>query len=174
MRTNATLIQILDTLQNISINHNMVNDFFVGKIDELTTKTRKYPLMWVDVSPSIPYEAHKEYHFRLYIMDQEQKDTSNRYEIQSDSEQVINDILVLFRDVYDFRVKWGKPMVQFEQFSNAFCAGVYMDMTVLVPWTYGVPDVPIKQQVVEADLINSDGVYFNDQDGNDLTSFNFQ
>jgi hypothetical protein len=172
--TNITLIQLLDTFQNISLNHNMINDFFVGNDDELTANKRNYPLLWVDVGLVGLYEAYKEFTFRMYVMDIEQKDTSNRYEIQSDATQIFNDIYVACRDIYDLRVKWGKPIVPFDRYGNDYCSGCYIDMIITAPSTYGVFDIPVKQVVVKSDLIDSDGSYFNDTGSNDLASFNYQ
>lgn len=171
---NSTLLQLLDTFQNISKNHAFINDFFVGTDKEVTQNKRNYPLMWIAPDTINTYETYKEYSFRMYIMDQEQRDNSNRYEIQSNSDATITDVLIALRDVYDLRVKWGKQIVTYEEWGNDYCAGAYYDVIIGVPVTYGMNDFPVKQIVSNNELIDSDGTYFGDENDNKLESFNLQ
>jgi hypothetical protein len=141
---NASLVQILKTFEEIAIHHGQINYFFVGTPDEFTENIRSYPLMIVDIKPGKLLQYCTERHFRLYIFDLEKIDNSNRYEIQSDAEQIIRDIVLALINIYSLDVQWGGQMEVFQEMLDDHCSGMFIDLIINSPNNNGICDFPTR------------------------------
>ena len=96
-----TLTNILDDLEQFATDHLQINSFGIGHPDDISTKDRIYPIMWVT-----PYEftgnaSTLTTSFKIYILDLLKKDKSNQKTILNLTTLIGTDIFSTYFQAYD-------------------------------------------------------------------------
>jgi hypothetical protein len=143
--TNASINQQVTTFKRISEAHAQINDFFAGQISDTNALPHEYPLLWIDLVDCSPFEVYTDYVWRVAVFDMLMADNSNEWEIRSDSNKVIKDILLILRDSFDLQVEWGKSkQMPVMEYLNDNLTGMYLDVTVSIPDDTALDQVPLK------------------------------
>lgn len=168
--TNITL-NVLNTIFNdIADRHNMIHDYGFGDNWEIAATTvQYYPLFWVQVLPSTIYNSYIQYNFRFIVGDLVHKDESNELEVQSDTLQILWDIIAMIRQ--DYRTSYYYSVypdinnnVIATPFTEAWddeLSGWYTDISIRVPRNFGSCDIANQTQYV----IDFNGDYLVDSNG---------
>lgn len=99
-----SLIQIVDQLEDLATNHEQINDFDYGDVWEISTDTRRYPLMFVEHSGGTTSSTNDRgkvvgYTFSIYFMDKVDKDEANELNVLSDQLRIAFDIRAMLNDL---------------------------------------------------------------------------
>lgn len=92
----VTLETILEELEKFVADHYQLLSFGFGKLSEISTKSIKYPLLWVTPAPSSISGAEMNLSFDMYVLDLEQQDLKNLRTILNETLLIGNDILVKY------------------------------------------------------------------------------
>lgn len=88
------LSEIIDILYSFSTGNTTIQDFALGNLSEITTsKSQKYPLMYVEVDKAVAKEQTMTIHFNVLMGDQENHSKTNRKNIYSDILLLQNDLI---------------------------------------------------------------------------------
>lgn len=94
----STFKKVIDLFEKMAINHKQINDFGWGDMSVITTKDRKFPLLYIlPIQSAVGYNSFV-YSFEIYIMDLEKPDKENLKDILSDTFLIGNDIIMEFQE----------------------------------------------------------------------------
>jgi len=186
--SNVTLNVLNEIFQNIADRHAMINDYGFGDSWELGALTIEYyPLFWVTVLPSQMTSNTIVYNFRFIVGDLVHKDESNELEVQSDTIQILWDILNMMRQDYgqyefDISPNFSQYNITATPFTEAWddeISGWYTDIQIVVPRTLGSCDIPLKNDplsspegIIYYGIKSDDNPFINDIDIINGSNFN--
>lgn len=171
--TNNITLKVLNSIfEDIATNHALINAYGLGDPWEITAETvQYYPLFWVEVLPGTFGSNLITYNFRLMVCDLVHKDESNELDVQSDTIQVLWDIVKLLKDNYEdffFDLSTSNTATPFTEEFDDEVTGWYLDISITVPRIFGSCDVPTKPQELSGLYIfygvKADNSEFSDTD----------
>ena len=146
--TNASIKQMVKAFNQIANSHAQLNDFYAGTIEDLNAIAHKYPLLSIDLVDIGVYEVYSDFVWRVSVFDTLLPDKSNQWDIISDANKIVKDILLILRDTFDLQVEWGKakqtPVINY---LNDDLSGVFMDVTISIPDDNALNQVPLISQL---------------------------
>lgn len=107
-----TVNQQIQLFQNIANAHEMINDFGFGDMFQSNGEVKpgiQYNLLWVVPLDSIITEQTVQRRYRILVLGRVKKDESNLNEVWSNTEQIIGDIIKIFRNETDDYSLIGDP-----------------------------------------------------------------
>jgi len=150
-----TYINVVDTLCCIGYKHAFVNQVDFGDLWEIDlTKNDLWPFFYVQPKGVSTDDTNLRYSFQFVIMDLVEPDNSNELQVMSDTLQILQDIISLFRNGNITKTDdQGRPVfytdTQFtfspftERFDNSV-TGWVTDFDVIVDNPYPACNVPLK------------------------------
>ena len=99
-----TFNNIKTLFQNIASAHYQIQGFGSGNLFEINGSIMPgitYPVLWVVPVDSITLEQTQQRRFLILVLSRVQKDFSNRDEVWSDCEQILNDVIKILRNESD-------------------------------------------------------------------------
>ena len=153
-----TFNNVLDTICCVAFKHAFINQVDYGDIWEVDLeKNTKYPYFHcvpVNVNTGT---STLTYNFQLIIMDLVEPDQSNEQQVQSDTLQILLDILSLFRngeitkvgadEVPVYYTDGDYTITPFTERFDASVTGWLMDFDVIVDNPYPACNVPLKDDL---------------------------
>lgn len=109
-----TVNNIISFFQNIVTKHYQLNDFGFGNIFEINGEIKpgfRYNLLWLVPMDSITTEQTKQRRFLVIVVGLVKKDMSNRDEVWSDCEQILDDVIKILRYDNDDYTLIGEPIL---------------------------------------------------------------
>lgn len=119
MKTN--LKGVLNELEQFILNHNIINSFGFGNVDNISTKDMVFPLCWLMPVPSQLENNMASITFDMYMMDLLKQDLSNLHDVMSDTLILGSDVVANFFDneeEYDFVLDESYVSIQPFQFNS--------------------------------------------------------
>jgi len=90
--------QIVEALEDFCDNHLQIKSFDWGELNEITTKDRTYPLVWLNPTPG-SNEGHLiTLNFEMIVIDIVEQDFSNKKDVMNDCLFIINDVISNYWD----------------------------------------------------------------------------
>lgn len=109
-----TLNNIIQYFSDFATNHLQLNDFGFGNIFELNGEIKpglNYNLLWVVPIDSLTTEQTKQRRFLILVLGLVKKDFSNRDEVWSDTEQILDDLIKKLRIEEEYFDLVGDPLL---------------------------------------------------------------
>lgn len=163
-----TLNKALALFENIANAHHQIMDYADGEIweiEEKMNKEAKYPLMFVSPIQSITQEQVKDRSFNVLIMDVPSKDDRDVREIQSDAEQILDDIIKIFRnESKDYELVGDPILLPFKEENSDWVAGYRTEITLRTDFANNYCDIPASD--LGGGSIDFTTVTIYDQNGN--------
>ena len=131
---------ILSDLKQISTQHEQINSFGFGDIDQITMdiETKKEPLytrMWVTPATTTLDRSMLRYNFQIIILDIINDDLSNQRDVMSDTLEICKDIFtVLYLSQYE--TEWNASVEPFTERFETVLGGWTMNITITQPFEY--------------------------------------
>lgn len=94
----ATLNNIIKSFEDFSTAHLQVNTFFSGQVWNFQSYTNKYTAVILLPVPSAIQKGQLSLTFNLFVIDQLNKDRTNKDEVLSDTLQILQDYISEFSD----------------------------------------------------------------------------
>jgi hypothetical protein len=104
-----TLNNVIDLFKSIQVAHYQLKGFGFGNLFEINGNIKpglNYPLLWVVPINSITTDQTKQRRFLLLVVSLVKKDMSNRDDVWSDCEQILDDVIKILKnesDDYDLK-----------------------------------------------------------------------
>lgn len=168
MTLNGIIYKILNPIFE---DHLQLNDFGFGDlVDHATTKTVKYPLMWVVLNDVSYKNKAFNYSLSLVFADILREDKSNAVEIQSDMIQIAADVATKIRYIEnnDIEIESEFLLKPFTERFTDFTAGVVCDLVIKSYQILSDCDVPSYQAVNGHRLITQASEPLTTQEGENL------
>jgi hypothetical protein len=145
-----TLNQVINRIQQISLNHRQIRNFFYGKpTDFLTDKTTLYPSVFLQENGGSIDSKTKSttFKFILYIVDlvhvsEDQK--ANETDVQSDCTSIGEDFLAEFShsQFTDWDFSTSADFVFVEEEQDDMYAGIAINLSIRTPYQKDICQVP--------------------------------
>ena len=162
-----TINQLKTLFQNIATAHKQINDFAYGElweIEEKMNKEAKYPMLYVSPIQSTTQEQVKERSFHFMIFDMISKDKEDVVEVWSDTEQILDDIIKIFKNESENYELVGDPtLLPFKEDNADWATGYRTELTIRTDFNSNYCDIPSNTFVSPS---NPAFAYILDQDGN--------
>lgn len=167
---NLSLNQIDLIFREIADTHAMINSYGEGLESEISTQTiQNYPLLWCTIQPWSIGQRTTDYAYRLYILDLVDQDKrKNLLEVQSDTAQIIRDVVTLLWDYYDMIIDFDYTVTPVTDTLPDMVTGCYIEIKITSGYSLGYCDIPLKKKYspfVDEVWINDRGDYFMADDG---------
>jgi hypothetical protein len=168
-----TLNQIKELFSNIATAHKQIKDFGYGmpwEVEEKMNGNIKYPLLWVVPISSATFEQVKERTFLLMVIEPPIKDKNNRDEVWSDSEQILDDIIKIFKYESDNYELIGDPILfPIDEDHTDWLSGYRAEITLRTNFAKNYCDIPAFP-FISPEYLALTTVTIKDQDGNVLAT----
>lgn len=145
-----TLNQIVGEFQEIANQHQQINNFIVGTIEDFATSgTTNYPAWWIGYDSNAFASRTEDFTFTFWLVDRVKKDRSNLIEVHSDMKQVAMDIIAQLNDaVYGWKINEDITLSAiYEPFMEDEVAGWSFDVTISQPFTKDVCQIPFTNPI---------------------------
>jgi hypothetical protein len=98
MVNNKTYNNLIDTLEQLGVNHYQIQQVSSGDIFEMDLeKNTLYPLMHIVPQTVVASQGQFTFNFQVFIMDLVEPDESNEQEVLSDCLSICTDIIATFK-----------------------------------------------------------------------------
>lgn len=149
----ATLNQIIKSFEDFSTSHLQVHTFFSGQTWNFQSITNKYTAVILLPLPSVVQRGMLTLNFNLFVIDQLNKDRSNKDEILSDTLQVLQDYISEFadnEDIYNFTLEEGEeiPIEPLEEELDDVVAGWVATVKIKVPYSGNTCIIPVEEEPI--------------------------
>lgn len=143
------LKEIVNDLEQFSINHKMLNDFGFGDISNISTKEHQFPMMWVyPVQSQLGRQMNLS--FDIYIIDLLKQDRSNLLDIMNQTLLIGNDVVAEYFDdeeQNDFLLnEEGVDVTPFEGEFDDFTAGFIFNIEIQVSNGLSKCEIPLNDE----------------------------
>jgi hypothetical protein len=170
-----TINQINTLFSNIASAHKQINDYGYGEpweIEEKMNGNVKYPMLWVVPISSTTFEQVKERTFQFLIVDQVKKGDENQLEVWSDTEQILDDIIKIFKYESDTYELVNDPQLfPFKEEMTDWVSGHRAELTIRTNFAKNYCDVPA-YSFVSPEYLALTTVTIKDQNNNVLAVLN--
>lgn len=170
--------EIINTIKNISLNHDFVYEFSEGDIYEyLNTDEHKYPVVFLTVN-DINVSDYNTLNANLFYVDRLTDDNSNKLDIQSIGISIINSILYQLETQYNDVTLQTNQFVTFTEKFSDMCAGVYTTFSIEYSKenncnvNYRTPDNNITTEIVDVEYTENGEFEIVPETGNLIESVN--
>lgn len=144
METN--LKKVNQILKEIADNHANIYDYGLGDVWEINAKDRNFTLLWVDLQPSTINPKTVVLNMNLYCMDLVTNGESNELNVQSDTLQILEDVIILLKRKYELiNENYSAQATPFTENFGADVSGWFIPIQIETPSIYGKCDVPNKE-----------------------------
>lgn len=140
-----TINNIFQLFKIISESHYQINGFVYGDINEVESYDKlKYPLLIASPILSVVSENVINHTYRISISDLVRKDEENQIEIWSDTQQILNDLIKVFRyDSVEFELIGEPILTPFKEKWGDDVSGWQADFEIQFSFDSQVCNVPI-------------------------------
>ena len=94
----ATFKDIVNTIERITLNHELVNSFGFGNISDIQANEMTSPIVWVHPQMSIKNSNINIFKYDIYILDLLEQNKANLLDITSDTVLIGNNIVTMLSD----------------------------------------------------------------------------
>ena len=168
-----TLNQLTTLFSNIAKAHDQIQDFAYGElyeIEEKMNKECKYPLLFVSPVSSTTLNNQIQRTFNFLVFDMSNKDKSNVIEAWSDTEQILNDIVKIFRNESNNYELVGDPtLFPFKEDNSDWAIGHRSELVIQTDFNSGYCDIP-SDTFISPNSSGFNTVTIKDQNGNVLAT----
>lgn len=143
---NVTYKQIISDLEMIADQHEQINSFNFGDLEELTMNTQTdeepvYTKMMVIPNTTTLDQNQVTYNFSIIITDIVNDDLSNQKDLMSDTLEIIKDVFsILYMSQY--QAEWNASVTPFLERFETVLGGWTMDIQITQPFEYNRCDLP--------------------------------
>lgn len=136
----VTLKQIIEDFDDIAINHEQINSFGFGELEQLTMdiETHQEPVytkMYMVPEVTVLNQNQLTYNFRIIIVDRLNEDYSNQRDVMSDTLEIIKDVFTILY-LSEYESEWNAVVNPFlEAFETKLC-GWSMNLQITQPFDY--------------------------------------
>lgn len=172
-----SFLQIVEYIEEFANAHDQIRKVgfdFYEQIDNVLTKSEKYPAFFIVPLPST-FEANEEganlntFNLDVYCLDIIQKDRNNIKEIISDTALMLNDLLLFFKEGEDWSFE-AEKVGNVDPINNSlldYAAGNKMTLAVTVSG-YSVCEIPMGEIVPFVPVCEPAAYKVEDQNGAEL------
>jgi hypothetical protein len=174
-----TINQQIQLFSNIADAHKQIKDFGFGEpwqIEEAMNKKKgvKYPMMWVAPISSTTFEQVEERTYMFMIFDLVSKtkeaDKNNRNEVWSDAEDILKDIIKIFKyESDDYELVNDPILFPFQEEMTDWVTGYRAELTIRTQFSKNYCDVPA-YPFISPEYLALTTVTIKDQFGNVLAT----
>jgi hypothetical protein len=174
-----TINQQIQLFSNIADAHKQIKEFGFGEpwqIEEAMNKKKgvKYPMMWVAPISSTTFEQVEERTYMFMIFDLVSKtkeaDKNNRNEVWSDAEQILKDIVKIFKyESDDYELVNDPILFPFQEEMTDWVTGYRAELTIRTNFAKNYCDVPA-YPFISPEYLALTTVTIKDQFGNVLAT----
>lgn len=142
-----TLFETIRIINDIAASEPNINTLVLsGNVFDLNTDniTVKYSTFCCEQMThyhSEEYQDFIQYGFRFYFIDRLTEDSKNKIEVQSKGIQTLESIIHKLRDLDILGISQDYTYTPFTNRFEAWCAGVYAEVQILVPSDYCYDDI---------------------------------
>lgn len=158
---------------NIAVAHYQINDYVyseLGMLEEELDKNTKYPCLVAIPMQSATGEQVKVRRFMLMVLDIPKKDKSNIINLWSDTEQILDDIIKIFRnESKSYSLVEEPTLVPFSEEHSDWVAGYRTEIAIETQFNNNYCDLPAGT-FISPDTAQFSYVYIYDQNGNTLAT----
>jgi hypothetical protein len=170
-----TIREAYTLFNNIAVAHYQINDYMFCELDMIEENMNrdngiKYPCLCVVPIQSTTGENVQTRRYHVMIMDIPQKDKANIVNVWSDTEQILNDIVKIFRNESKLYSLTEEPtLIPFEEQHSDWVAGHRCELSIETQFLSNYCDIP-SGTFISPDASEFTYVYIYDQDGNTLAT----
>jgi hypothetical protein len=162
---------LVSLFENVATAHQQINSYGLGEeweINGATESNRDYPKMWVIPIDSITKEQTVERTFEFLVFDLVHPDEDNENDVVSDTEQIIHDIIKVFKNESDNYNVTNEPQAFYftEKYADNV-SGWRAQITIETDFASNSCDMPMDDFVSPS--INNSVLILN-QDGNTVAT----
>lgn len=133
------LLTVYNLLHSFSTGNTSIEDYQFGNLSEITTsKSQKYPLMYVELGNCVASEQTMTISFNILIGKQENNDRSNRIEIYNSTLNLQNDLLNFMytnAEASDYVIDGKITLTPFTMKFNNLITGWFMSLPITITRT---------------------------------------
>ena len=141
-----TMNQVKDLFNNIASAHLQIQDFQFGEvweIEEKMNKEAKYPMLFVAPIQSTTLEQVKERTFQVFVFDMLNKNKSNVVDAWSDTEQILDDVIKIFRhESSAYEVVGDSTLFPFKEDNSDWAIGYRSELVIRTDFNSNYCDIP--------------------------------
>jgi hypothetical protein len=141
-----TVNNIIELFQSISDKHYQLNDFGFGNIFEINGELKpglRYNLLWVVPLDSVTKVQTKERRFLVMVLGLVEADLSNRNEVWSDCERILDDIVKIFRyDSDDYNLLEDPVLTPVSEKHGDWVTGWQTELVIETDFNSNYCDIP--------------------------------
>ena len=143
MVNNKTYNNLIDTLEQLGVNHYQIQQVSSGDIFEMDLeKNTLYPLMHIVPQTVVASQGQFTFNFQVFIMDLVEPDESNEQEVLSDCLSICTDIIATFKhgeSLFKFNAEHGEEERYFVD--NDFTIEPFTERfdNAVSGWTFTIP-----------------------------------
>lgn len=148
--------QLMTDLSNICYEHQQVNSFGFGTLDQITNdiETRKaplYPKVFCVPEGVTLNQGELQYQLSIIVMDRLNNDLSNQVDVMSDTLEIAKDIFTVFNLSYtpkngdftrEYEATFGDTLTAFLEEYDDVLGGWTLNVTISQPFDYNRCNVP--------------------------------
>ena len=163
-----TINQEKQLFNNIADAHYQIHDFHFGSFERFEEKfnsNAKYPMLAVFPMESVTLQQTKTRKYFVLVIDIPKKDKSNLADIWSDTEQIMDDLVRIFRKESKNYQLVGEPILSpvDEKYSD-WCSGYQTELTIETDFDSNNCEIPASSFV--SPEYSAVWAVLKDQDGN--------
>lgn len=141
-----TYDQIITLFNNIAVAHKQINEFGNGRLFEMDGTMKpglNYPLLWAVPVSSETLENTKNRRFILLVLDQVKKDESNRNNVWSDCESILDDVIKIIKnESSDYNLIGDPSLTPVTEFHGDWVTGWQSEIVIETNLNNNYCDVP--------------------------------
>lgn len=141
-----TINQVKDLFENIATAHLQIKDFAYGElweIEEKMNKEAKYPMLYVAPVQSVAGDQVMDRTFHVMVFDMLSKDKSNVIDAWSDTEQILYDVVKIFKnESSNYEVVGESTLIPFKEDNSDWAIGYRAELVIRTDANSNYCDVP--------------------------------
>jgi hypothetical protein len=141
-----TINQIKTLFENIANAHKQIQDFEFGEvweIEEKMNKEAKYPMLYVAPIQTLDNEQVFERSFHVFVFDMLSKDKSNVVDAWSDTEQILYDVIKIFKnESANYEVVGQSTLLPFKEDNSDWAIGYRTELVIRTDANSNYCDIP--------------------------------
>jgi hypothetical protein len=136
----VTLKQIIEDFEDIANNHEQINSFGFGELEQLTMDIEteqepRYTKLYLIPNTTVLNQNQLTYNLRVIVVDRLNEDYSNQRDALSDTLEIIKDVFTILY-LSEYESEWNAVVNPFlEEFETKLC-GWSMDLQITQPFDY--------------------------------------
>ena len=131
---NIDVTSMVQYFKDFADNHEQINSFGFGPVDQIQVKDRKHPLLWVSLKPSKMGSNNTQLNFDVYLLTNQNQDYDNLKSSMNDMYYIGRDLISVFYsdDVFDsfnnsYQVSFSPIMLEFDDVIGGWVYNITID-----------------------------------------------